>query len=394
MAERIFLHVATPKSGTSYLQALLWQNVDLLRRRNLLLPATFETHYGAAKSVTQRINMRRTDIDVASAWETLARESNTWGGDVLICHELFAPATNQQAGQAKDRLRSEELHLVITARALHKQLPSAWQQGVRGGMQLTLEEFGRQVRDQRGRGRWFWSVQDVLAIAGRWGAGIPPERVHIVTVPPDAADPTTLWNRYASVLDLEPTGYVTDVPVPSQNLSLGRVECELLRRIHLQRDSRFPDPKHSGWTRGVLVDEILAQSSGAPLALPAEARTWLNERTDVMVRAIEQRGYDVVGDLADLPEPALAHDVEGTGAITDQEIDDVVNRTVAQLQERLTALVPGSTSLVQPGAASITDILDLLDRIRQASLDGSAWSGGPSHPPPTDGRSPLSPGPT
>ncbi len=49
MAERIFLHVATPKSGTSYLQALLWQNVDLLRRRNLLLPETSETHYGAAK---------------------------------------------------------------------------------------------------------------------------------------------------------------------------------------------------------------------------------------------------------------------------------------------------------------------------------------------------------
>ena len=59
MAERIFLHVGTPKSGTTYLQAVLWQNADALKSEGLLLPGRFKTHYAAAKGVTSRTGMKR-----------------------------------------------------------------------------------------------------------------------------------------------------------------------------------------------------------------------------------------------------------------------------------------------------------------------------------------------
>ena len=40
MARRVFLHVGTAKSGTSFLQDLWWRHRDELRGRGLLLPGS------------------------------------------------------------------------------------------------------------------------------------------------------------------------------------------------------------------------------------------------------------------------------------------------------------------------------------------------------------------
>ncbi len=247
MSKRVFLHVATPKSGTSYLQGVLWHNRDSLREAGLLLPGTFDAHYVAAKAVTERTTMRHTEVDPGTVWATLTAGCNEWAGDALISHELMAPATTEQARRAVDQLRPAEVHLIITARALHRQIPAAWQQGVRGGRGLTLETFVNQVRTRTRRGVWFWTVQDVAAVANRWShAGIPLENVHIVTVPRDATEPTELWRRYASVLGLDAESY--DADIPKKNASLGRAETEMVRRLHRLRDDRFPDPR-AKWTQ-------------------------------------------------------------------------------------------------------------------------------------------------
>lgn len=365
MSKRVFLHMATPKSGTSYLQALLWHNVDALRHHSLLLPASFDTHYVAAKAVTERTRMRETAVDPATAWSTLASASHQWHGDVLISHELLAPATAEQARKALIQLQPAEVHLIITARALHRQIPAAWQQGVQGGLALTLETFANQVRDRTRRGLWFWSVQDVPAIAERWSQEVvTPDRVHIVTVPHAAAEPTTLWRRYASVLQLDPDRY--DVNVPRTNVSLGRVETEVLRRLHRARDDRFPDTKHSPWTRGLLVDEVLSQRRGDPIWLPNETESWLAPRIDTMTRAIFGRGYAVVGDVADLSWRPAPSGVETGSTVTDDHMAEVLAWTVQQLTGHLRRLAPDAPILAtSPGG--VTEILDLLDRIRAAA---------------------------
>lgn len=365
MSKRVFLHVATPKSGTSYLQALLWHNVDALRHHNLLLPATFDTHYVAAKAVTGRTRMRETGVDPATAWSTLASASHEWHGDVLISHELLAGATVDQARRALGQLQPAELHLIITARALHRQIPAAWQQGVRGGLRLTLETFANQVRNRTRRGLWFWAVQDVPAIAERWSQGVvTPNRVHIVTVPGEATEPTNLWRRYASVLGLDPEMY--DVNVPRTNVSLGRTETEMLRRLHRVCDDRFPDAKSSPWTRGLLVDEVLSERRGDPIWLPDETESWLSPRIDTMATAIAGRGYAVVGDLADLSWQSAPPGVETGSTVTNDQMAEVVAWTVQQLTGHLRRLAPDPPILAtSPGG--VTKILDLLDRIRTAA---------------------------
>ena len=55
-----FVHVGPPKTGTTYLQSVLWNNRKRLRRNRVLLPGGAKVeHFRAAKDL-KRLNRRRT----------------------------------------------------------------------------------------------------------------------------------------------------------------------------------------------------------------------------------------------------------------------------------------------------------------------------------------------
>ncbi len=365
MARRVFLHVGTPKSGTTYLQTILWKNVAKLKADGLLVPGRFETHYAAAKGVTGRQGLRReTRIDIDKAWPRLTNQTNRWAGDALVSHELFAPATTEQARAARAEFDGSELHIIVTARALHHQLPASWQEQVKSGLPTPYDVFLARVRDDQAKGAWFWEVQDLASIGRRWAEGIPPSRVHVVTVPPDRSDPTLLWRRYASVVGVDPAAY--DISTPVRNASLGLVESELLRRVHAVRDERFTDVARHRWTRKLLATQILSQRHGPRLQLPESSRGWLDGRTSDMVRAVRGAGYDVVGDLRDLER---RHPPEqqwrSIDTVTPAEIDEAAAWTVAMLTDELRTKRPenDASGPVTP-PAGIDGILELLEQIR------------------------------
>jgi hypothetical protein len=50
--QRVFLHVGSPKTGTTYLQGVLWRNREALRRQGLLLPLdSVGDHYAGSFEV-------------------------------------------------------------------------------------------------------------------------------------------------------------------------------------------------------------------------------------------------------------------------------------------------------------------------------------------------------
>ena len=366
MAKRVFLHVGTPKSGTTYLQTVLWQNADALRRDGLLLPARFSVHYAAAKGVTTRSSLKRElDVDVEHAWGRLARQSRRWEHDALISHELFAPATRDQARAAKRRLgKDTELHLIVTVRALNRQLPASWQEQVKSGMSLPFPLFLNRIRDREARGEWFWDVQDVVDILDRWGPRARPSQVHVVTVPSGESDPALLWTRFSTVLGIEPTAY--DSQVPRKNASLGVVETELLRRVHAVRDGRFTDAQRHQWTRRFLASDLLAQRRGAAILLPDDVRPWLEERSHEIIATVRERGYDVVGDLDELEwtdPPPGARPVE---SVTADEIADAAAWTISRLQEELVQREPLNPPPPVGPDDGVPGILELLEHIRAA----------------------------
>jgi hypothetical protein len=383
MANPVFLHVGTPKSGTTYLQAVLWQNSDELRQHGFLLPGRFKTHYAAAKGVTSRTNVKRdVGIDVREAWPRLAQQVNAWDGPACISHELLAPATAIQARLAISALGAAEVHIVLTARALHKQLPASWQEQVKGGLAMPFASFLSRVENRSAKGEWFWDVQDLPAIAERWAGDLPPDRVHIVTVPAESSDPSALWRRYAAALQIDADAY--DHVVPAKNVSLGPVEVELLRRMHAVRDDRFTDRKRHQWTRKLLAIEILGQRRGAGIQLPEGARSWVEDRTVAMIDEIEQRQYDVIGDLDDLhwrPPSANSRDID---AVTSDEIHEASGWAIGRLQEQLVERqAPTPPPSVGP-EDGVEGMLELLEHIRAADTSTAPRAAPSRRASPTD----------
>lgn len=384
MAERVFLHVGTPKSATTYLQYVLWKSARrrMKRRGGVLLPGARTTHFLAAKGVTRRVDQQqKSDMEPDEAWPRLVEQINRWDRDALVCHELFAPATRRQAEQAKAMLQGAEIHVVLTARSLARQVPAAWQQQVKGGATIRYPRFVEllregdpvraRIRRVEGRARWFWLTQDLEDIAARWGVDIPPERVHIVTLPTDSSDPKLLWRRYSSVFGVDRLRI--DSSAPMRNVSLGRAETELLRQINVARDQRFRGPGRQRWTRGLLASNILSDRKGSPIGLPEEAQEWVRTRTDEMLQRVRAAGYDVVGDLDDLRAPAPPAPWEDDVATTD-EVAEAGAWTVERLTEHLEKLrqqADDPEALAPPPEVGPDDgvrgILELLEHVRAAS---------------------------
>ena len=185
---RVFVHVGSPKTGTTFLQNVLWTQRALAREQGLLLP------HGAVPRPLPRL-ARRPRLSRLSGpprrgpsgmWDRVVAESVAWGGNVLISHELFAAANPQQAspGGRVAAARRQEVHVVLTVRDLVRQLTAEWQEHVKHRSTKTLEQFVTDVRNDTERTGWFWKVQDFDPVLERWGAGLPPERVHVITVPP------------------------------------------------------------------------------------------------------------------------------------------------------------------------------------------------------------------
>lgn len=301
MARRVFLHVGTTKSGTTYLQSLWWRHHDALAAQGLLLPgADRGDHFHAASVVCDRTAIVSTlPSHRLGIWDDLLAETGRWDGDALISHELFSPATPARADAALRALEevAGEVHVVVTARDLARQLPSDWQQNVKQGVTQSLEEFWTDLRATDPAGG-FWRHQDLPGILERWSAGIPADRVHLVVQPP-APPPGWLWERTCALLGVDGSGL--DIDSPRENPSLGVVEVEVMRRMH----EAVPESERGLPTvrvaKGFLTRQALAPAGpGEPFVLSAQMQDWAEQRGAAMASALEGAGYDVIGDLADL----------------------------------------------------------------------------------------------
>jgi hypothetical protein len=330
MARRVWLHVGLPKTGTSFLQGVLWSNKAAVKRQGILVPASMQHHYRASLYVRGVWRERPAAEAIAADWEHLLDLVHRADGDVLISHELFAPATVEQARFAIESFGGTETHVVVTARDMARQLPAEWQQSVKQGSVHRMDDFVHDVVHRGPKARWFWRVQDLVDVADRWGADLPSDRVHLVTVPPKGADPTVLWTRFASLLGIDPDSVGLDRT--RSNESLGQVEVELLRRINEARGDRFPILGSHRWFKDLLANETLAKRPDkVKFAVDEDVHEWICDTARETVAVLEQRGYDVVGDLKDLVPPPEPERGGNPSAATEEDMLRAATETIVDL---------------------------------------------------------------
>jgi hypothetical protein len=333
---RIYLHIGLPKTGTTFMQEILWRNRTMAAARGLLYPGRDSAaHHRASVDLVPDRYQGWIEPHTAGAWQWLTEHAAMWSGDVVISSELLALAAPAQVASALASLAFAEVHIVCTARDLVRQIPSVWQEDVKNKRTTGFTEFVGQVRDGRNAqlSEIFWSYQELPRVLRTWAADVPPERVHVVTVPPRGSSTDLLWQRFVSVLGIDATGF--DTAAPPHNSSLDLVQTELLRRLNTVLGDSIAWPEYIRVVKGQLAEEVLPALGGrTAIVLPADVGEWATGVAQRFATEIEAAGYDVVGDLADLvPAPGAGETPVETG---DTEIADAAVRALAELMRRST----------------------------------------------------------
>jgi hypothetical protein len=302
MSRKVLLHVGTPKTGTSYVQDVLFRNQQTLLEHGILYPADrHDAHFLAALDL-MRMPWGGLETEAIGAWNVLATRVRHHDGTAIVSHEILATASRSQVGRALESLGDAEVHVVLSVRDLVRQIPAEWQENVKHRAVLSYASFLEQIRDPERSSRiasWFWGVQEVPEILQRWAHDLPPQHVHLITVPPPGGAPEVLWKRFSQALDLD--GIDLDHDGGRSNPSLGAPETALLRRINRTANRDLPPTHYRPLVRELLAHQTLSQRRGSPrLGLPPDLYPWVAEVEQTWVDAVRERGFDVIGDLAEL----------------------------------------------------------------------------------------------
>jgi hypothetical protein len=302
------VHVGAPKTGTSFVQDVLFQNRARLAEQGVLYPADrFDAHFLAALDLME-LPWGGLEQQAVGAWDRLAEQVRGWEGTVIISHEILATASPEQVRRALDSFGAgSEVHVVVSVRDLVRQIPAEWQENVKHRRTVGYRAFLDDIRDPGATGTvptWFWGVQDIPGILDRWSADVPSERVHVVTVPKPGAPRELLWHRFAAVFGLDPDAFDT-TGVQRANPSLGVAESALIRRVNQRVNGVLANEHYREFVRELLAHQTLSRREGAVrLRLPDDVRAWAVQLSERWIDQLGKERYDVVGSLDDLrPDP-------------------------------------------------------------------------------------------
>ncbi len=314
---RVYLHVGSPKTGTTYLQHRLTLNGRQLARHGVHFPS-------GSRFVDADFFQFRAALDLLGqdwggeeghakdAWDMFVRRARKLDGSVILSHEILAPAPPEAIERAFADLAGHEIHVVLSARDLARQIPAAWQESVKQGRPWSYRKFITRMHEGR---TWMHRAMDLPGVLSAWGERLPAERIHLVTVPQrrtrDGAKVPgdTLWLRFCEVFGIDPAW----APVDSEraNASLGVAEVEVVRRLNKQitRPVRR-EASSDKLVRDLLAQQAFAKRSSARVLLPRAEFGWVAERAEEWIEWIAASGIDVVGDVDDLRPVPHGDDVK------------------------------------------------------------------------------------
>jgi hypothetical protein len=323
VADPVYVHIGPPKTGTTYLQAVLWGNRATLKDQGILVPGRSPvSQFHATVDLLERDPMRIGVDRTAGSWEALLDELLVWDGPAIISHENLGFADGEQADRAKLSLKAKHIHIIFTAREFSRIVPAMWQERLKNRSGDTWRDYIDGLAGSGGRNpKAFWHQYTGTGLLA-WAEGLPPEQVHVVTVPPSGASPTLLWERFASVIGVDPSTCTTDVP--RSNESLGVVESAFLRRFNAAASDVDWDA-YRAHVKHFLAPQILAQREDSRrITVQPDEIAPLSERAHELIETIRDHGFDVVGDLDDLRRVSPPTDTDQPQAVDDVGDDEVL----------------------------------------------------------------------
>lgn len=301
MSRVVYIHVGAPKTGTTYLQDRLALNRNQLADHDVHYPLGLQSsHFKAALDLID-VSWGGQREQARGEWDALVGRARRHSGTVIISHEILAAAKPSQVRQAMAAFEDSEIHIVYSARDLARQIPAEWQEGIKHRRRRSFARFLTQVQEapRTKSDLWFWRVQGLPDVLGRWSSGLPPEQVHLVTVPQAGAPRDLLWQRFCTVFGIDPAW----APVDSEraNNSIGVAETEVVRKLNRTLRKEVDADDYRRLVRQYLVHQHLAHRPDMTKAtLPPGLFPWAEEIAEEWIEWVEGAGIDVIGDVNEL----------------------------------------------------------------------------------------------
>ena len=293
----VMLHIGAFKTGTTYLQTVLWENRDALREEGVFWPGgTRQDQMAAGRSLLG--SQSRDPVN----WMKIARQMSQWQGPSLFSMEGMSLLDDEAIHLAVESLAGRRVRIILTLRDLGRVIPSQWQELAKNkpvsGYREYLAAMMRPGDEESQHSRSFWARQDAPVILSRWLQHLPVEDVIVVAVPPAGAPGGLLWERFCEATGLSAGRFDSSVRV---NESLGASAAEVMRYVSMN----VPDPKDRRTRKFLkrnLANGLLAtrQPRGPALVLPEEYESAVAAKSERVIEQIEELGVPVVGELSDL----------------------------------------------------------------------------------------------
>ena len=350
---RVFLHIGEPKTGTTFIQQVMWSNRAELAAQGVVLPGHHPQDHFRASQDLRGIEKLATDPagPWTGEWDILASQAQQAGKTAVISHELLSAADAGQAARAVASLAPAGVHIVLTVRDMATLLPAEWQETVKHRNARSWEDWlgdviDRESADDDRRKWWFWRVHDTMAILRLWAGQVPPERIHVIPTPSRGSAGGLLWERFATVLGIDPGS--ADLSRARPNASLGMAEIEFLRRLNQALPGRdtVPDWFYMWNVKETVAHRALADlPRGGRLILPADRDSWAKEQSETLISGLRESGYHIAGDLDDLRPPQAAEPVTSPSdqpaeAVLDAAVQAAAALVVNQYQREYPAARP------------------------------------------------------
>lgn len=301
----VYLHIGSPKTGTTYIQDVLWANRAALEADGVLLPGHYR--FARVEAARELVKWDPEDGELPETWQRLAGEVNRWSGrSAVVSQEFLCSATTEQISAMVQSFRKSRVEIVLTVRDLARLVPAQWQTAMRQRKTWTLEDYAGAVAGSnegsqaKNAPRHFWRRHDYGPILQRFVAEVGLSQVRVVTVPPSGGDPAELWLRFCRACDLDPA---KTTPGAMSHESLGAVSAELMRRLNAHPTiEEMPIRAYHTSVNGALTRRVLShrRSIEPGLALPPSYADWTDREATRLIADIEAVGVEVVGDLDDL----------------------------------------------------------------------------------------------
>ena len=244
----VLVHVGAPKTGTSFVQDLLFTHRARLRERGVLYAADrFDAHFLAALDLLHLPwgGLERRPAAPGTGWPL---RSGTGPAPRSSVTRSWPRRRARRSLVPSSRSRDDtEVHVVYSARDLVRQIPAEWQENVKHRRSRRYADFletncvdpAREGAGARGSGGSrrcpTCSTAGVRRSTAR--AGPPGDRA---AARGSAAD--LLWERFAAVFGLDPTEFDTEAVRANASLGVARGR-DYIRRLNVRRERGTAEPQ-------------------------------------------------------------------------------------------------------------------------------------------------------